>query len=233
MSERGEATRPRQLTLELSLEPSFREEDFLLAHSNMVALATLRRWPHWPGRRLIITGPPGSGKSHLAAIFAQRAQARVLRAAAIRLADVPALAHAPALAIDDADIAPIDEAALFHLLNLMDERGHFVVMTAKSPPDLWGLRTPDLLSRLRLSPLAPLGPPDEALVRDVLVKLFADHQLVVEPSVVAWLTRHLERSLGAARAAVETLDREALSLGRRVTRPLASRVLALNDAGEE
>ena len=224
---------PRQLALELSLAPSFREEDFLLAHSNNVALAMLRRWPHWPGRRLIIAGPTGSGKSHLAAIFAQRAQARMLRGGAIRLADVPLLAHAPALVIDDADRAPIEETALFHLLNLMDERGHFVVMTARTAPDAWGLTTPDLLSRLRLAPLVPLEPPDEALVHDVLVKLFADHQLVVEPPVVAWLTRHLERSLGAARAAVQKLDREALALGRRITRPLASTVLSLHDDGED
>ena len=219
--------RPRQLTLELPLEPSYRADDFLQAHSNNAAYATIMRWPHWLGRRLLITGPPGSGKSHLAAIWAQRASARMVRANALALPDLSALALSAALVIEDANQAPVQEAALFHLLNLADERGHFVLLTASAAPDSWGLKTPDLLSRLRLAPLAELGAPDEPLVRDVLVKLFADRQLAVEPALVAWLARHVERSLGAARALVDRLDREALAQGKRITRAMAAGILAL------
>ena len=227
------ALRPRQLTLELPLDPSYGADDFLVAHSNNEAFATLLRWPHWLGRRLILAGPGGSGKSHLAAIWAQRSGARVVSAGRLTLPDLPALALVPALVIEDADIAPVPEAALFHLLNLMEERGHFVVLTAKAPPDAWNLMTPDLLSRLRLARLVTLGPPDEALVRDVLVKLFADRQLTVEPSLVAFLARHVERSLGAARALVERLDREALAQGRRITRAMASPMLMDADKEDE
>ena len=102
-----------------------------------------------------------------------------------------------------------------------------MLLTASAAPDSWGLKTPDLLSRLRLAPLAELGEPDEPLVRDVLVKLFADRQLAVEPALVAWLARHVERSLGAARALVDRLDREALAQGKRITRAMAAGILAL------
>ena len=223
---------PRQLTLELPLEPSYRAEDFLVARSNNAAYATLLRWPHWLGRRVLLAGPAGSGKSHLAAIWAQRSGARVKRAGGLTVAEAPALAAASALVIEDADHAPVPEAALFHLLNLAEEHGAFVLLTASAAPDAWGLTTKDLLSRLRLAQLLELGAPDEALVRDVLVKLFADRQLMVEPALVAYLARHVERSLGAARALVDRLDREALAQGKRITRAMAAQVLALdvNDA---
>lgn len=217
--------RPRQLTLELPLAPSYSADDFLVAHSNNTAFATVLRWPQWPGRRLIIAGPAGSGKSHLAAIWAQRSGARIVKAARLTLADLPVLALHTALVVEDADQAAAREAELFHLLNLMEERGHFVILTAQSPPDNWKLATPDLLSRLRLAPLVRLGPPDAALVHDVLVKLFADRQLAVDPPLVAYIARHVERSLGAARALVERLDREALAQGRRITRAMAAAIL--------
>ncbi len=133
------------------------------------------------------------------------------------------LGHASLL--DDADRCGAPEAALFHLLNLVRERRGFLLLTATAPPDRWGVRMPDLLSRLRLAPMLELGAPDEALLRAVLVKLFADRQLLVDESVVAYLTLRLGRSLGDARRVVGALDRTALARNQRVTRPMAASVL--------
>ena len=119
-----------------------------------------------------------------------------------------------------------DEAALFHLINLLKETGGALVATAASPPDAWGLRTPDLLSRLRLAPSVAIESPDEALMRAVLVKLLVDRQLVVDTALVDYVALRLERSLDAARRFVARLDDEALARGRRVTRAIAAEVLA-------
>jgi chromosomal replication initiation ATPase DnaA len=218
---------PRQLALDLPVAPRFGSEDFLVSPSNEEAYARIEAWPDWPDRVLVLTGPPGSGKSHLAAIFAERAGALTVPVSAVTAGAVPDLSRADALVIEDADRPEgRDEAALFHLLNLARERASSVVVTGSSAVEAWGIATPDLRSRLRLAPGVRLAPPDEALLKVVLVKLFLDRQLVVDTSVVDALALRLDRSLARARDVVAVLDREGLSRRRRITRPLALATLA-------
>lgn len=217
--------RPGQMSLDLPFEPRYGEEDFLVSASNEAAYSAIEAWPGWHDPVLILSGPAGAGKSHLAAIWAERAGARRLSAPSLPLADLPALAASGAILIEDADTLGNAEAPLFHLLNLVREVRCSLLMTAKAAPDLWGLKTRDLLSRLRLAPLVEIGAPDEALVRAVLVKQFVDRQLVVDTSVVDYLALRIERSLDAARDIVARLDREALARGRRITRAMAGEVL--------
>ncbi len=221
---------PKQLTLELPMEPRFGREDFLVSPSNATAWDMFERWPQWPERVMLLVGPTGAGKSHLAAIWAARAKARILTGRALPLADLEALGRAGTVLVEDADDAPGIEKELFHLLNLVREGGSWLVLTARRWPDGWGLATKDLLSRLRLAPAIEIGEPDDALVRAVLVKLFVDRQLVVDTTVVEYLAVRIERSLDAARNVVEALDREALALGRPVTRPMAGEILRRMEA---
>lgn len=230
MAERRD--RDRQLALDLASGPSYGEEDFLVGPSNEDAYGALEAWPGWSHPVLRLEGPPGSGKSHLAAIWAARAGARRIAAAEVADAAVPALARAEALLVEDADRGPRDEAALFHLMNVARERGASLVITASAPPDAWGLATPDLLSRLRLAPVARLAPPDDGLFKAVLVKLFVERQLVVDTTVVDYLALRLERSLAAASEAVAALDAEALAQRRRITRSMAADWIARR-TGEE
>lgn len=214
-----------QLALNLPLEPRFGREDFLVSPSNEQAWTIFERWPEWPGRMLLLLGPTGAGKSHLAAIWAQRARARVLSAASLPLADLPAVAASGAVLVEDADRAPLAEAELFHLINLVQAGQGYLAITARAWPDAWGVKTRDLLSRLRLAPAIEIGEPDDPLIRAVLVKLFLDRQLVVDTSVVEYLAVRIERSLDAARQVVDMLDKEALAAGRPITRPMAAEVL--------
>ena len=228
------AERPaRQLPLDFPVRPSFAPEDFLVGASNKAALDIVERWPDWPDPVLVLAGPEGSGKSHLAAMWAARAGGRVLPAGAIGSEAVPDLAGYPALVVEDADRGLTDEAGLFHLINARRGGGLPLLLTARGAPDRWGLTTADLLSRLRLAPLVEIGAPDDSLLRAVLVKLFLDRQLVVDTGVIDYLATRAERSLAAARAIVEALDREALSHGRRPTRALAAGLLASMEPTEE
>lgn len=223
---------PRQLVLDLPVDPRFGREDFLVSRSNENAFRLIESWPDWPEPLLHLQGPRGSGKSHLAAIWATRAGARTVQAPAVGAGNVPHLAADKALVLEDVDDTPLDEPALFHLLNLARERRLPLLFTTAQRLDSTRIATPDLLSRLRLAPSVALGYPDDALLRAVLVKLFGDRQLVVEANVVAYLATRIERSLAAAAQVVAALDKEALSRGRRVTRAIAAEIIGADPDSE-
>jgi chromosomal replication initiation ATPase DnaA len=218
-------TSPHQLNLALGHRESFDRADFLCGQGNKAALALIDSWAEWPSRAMALTGPEGSGKSHLAAIWARAAGAGLIASHAIDAPTVPQALSRGALAIEDADRGKLNEAALFHLLNLAREQSAYVLITARQTPASWPVTLPDLASRLRALPVVTLHPPDDALLAAVLVKLFADRQLAVDERLIEFLVQRIERSFAAARAAVAELDHEAMRLKRPVSRALAAEIL--------
>ncbi|MBI4275616.1 MAG: chromosomal replication initiator DnaA [Rhizobiales bacterium] len=217
----GSIASPRQLALALGHSESFARDDFLEGPANAGALALVDRWPDWPSRTVVLVGARGSGKSHLAAIWATQAGARFISARALEATSLPAAFATGALVVEDLAENRFDEHALFHLLNLAREEGAYLLFTARSAPAGWTVATADLASRLRALPVVTLQPPDDALLRAVLVKLFADRQLTVEESLISYLASRIERTFPAAREAVAELDRAALREKRPVNRALA------------
>jgi chromosomal replication initiation ATPase DnaA len=213
---------PRQLVLALGHAESFAREDFLAGPSNRAALALIERWPDWPAPAMALVGPEGSGKSHLAAIWAEAAGARVLAGRLLGEVDLPGALATGALVLEDVDPVGLDERALFHLINLVREQGAFLLITARQPPAGFPVGIRDLASRLRSVPAVTLAAPDDALLRALIVKLAADRQLAVDEALVNYLANRIERSFAAARAAVERLDQEAMRRHRPVTRALAA-----------
>lgn len=218
----GHPVSPLQLVLALGHAESFAREDFLAGPSNAAALKLVERWPDWPSRVMALVGPEGSGKSHLAAVWAETAGARILSARLLGETDLPAALATGALVLEDLDPARLDERALFHLLNLAREDEAFVLMTARTPPAAFPVVLRDLASRLRAVPTVALAPPDDALLRSLIVKLAADRQLSVDEALVSYLANRIERSFAAARAAVNRIDQEAMRQHRPVTRALAA-----------
>ncbi|HEX5508762.1 MAG TPA: chromosomal replication initiator DnaA [Pseudolabrys sp.] len=214
--------RPRQLALAFEHAESFAREDFLSGPPNETALALIERWPDWPTRIVVVVGPEGSGKSHLAAIWAADAGARSVSAHALAQVDLPGALAMGALVVEDVAPDASDERALFHLLNLAREEDAFVLLTAVSVPSGWTVNIPDLASRLRALPVVTLAAPDDGLLRSVIVKLAADRQLAVDEALVSYLVTRIERSFAAARDAIARLDREAMRQHRPVTRALAA-----------
>lgn len=215
---------PEQLVLELPHRAAMGFEDFLVSQSNAAAVALVDRWPDWPVGAAVICGAKGSGKTHLANVWRLRSQAAVISAAAISSADVPRLAAAGALVVEEL-AAIADEAALFHLLNLVREQRLQVLLTSEAAPGGLAVALPDLLSRLKALPVAEIAPPDDALLRAVLVKLFADRQLAIEPKLVDFVLLRMERSMAAAARFVAEADRRALVAQRRLTKALAQEAL--------
>jgi chromosomal replication initiation ATPase DnaA len=213
-----------QLAFDLEPAENFSRDDFIRGAGNAAALDLVDSWPNWPARTVAIVGPEGSGKSHLAAIWASAAGARRLASRALEESVVPAALATGALALECGD-AELDERALFHLLNLVQEQRGSLLLTARAAPTAWLIGLPDLASRLRAVPVVTLAAPDDAMLRAVLVKLFADRQIAVDEALISYLMVRIERSFAAARAVVATLDREALRRQRPVTRALAGEIL--------
>ena len=216
---------PRQLTLALDHAESFARDDFLSGPSNAAALALIESWPDWPSRSVVLVGPEGSGKSHLAAIWAAAGGARFLAARALAEASLPGALATGALVVEDIAAGAFDERELFHLINLAREEQAYLLLTARNSPAGWSTSLRDLGSRLKALPVAAMAAPDDALLRAVLVKLFTDRQLDVDENLVGFVMNRIERSFAAARAVVALLDREAMRQQRPLTRALAAGLL--------
>jgi chromosomal replication initiation ATPase DnaA len=223
----------RQLILDLPHQPGMERADFVTGEANRAAVALIDRWPDWPVRTVLLSGPAGAGKSHLAAIWRSESGAAAAAAAALGDAQAEALVAGGAVLVEDLHAPRRDERALFHLLNLARERGAAVLMTSREPAAGLRISLPDLASRLRAATPAALAAPDDDLLKRVLTKLFADRQIAVEPAVIAYTATRIERSLAAASRVVAWLDRESLAGGRAVTRPLAGQAVAALFGGEE
>lgn len=217
----------RQLAFDLPNAVAFRRGDFFASSANTEALAAIDAWKGWPGGKLVLVGPKGAGKTHLAHIWAEAAGADLIAAEDLAKADLPRLARHP-IAVENVDHIAGDraaETALFHLHNLLAGQG--LLLTAASPPRDWGLCLADLQSRVQAAAVALLQRPDDALLSAVLIKLFADRQITVPPNLIPYLVLRMDRSIAAARDLVALLDAHALARGRPVTRALAAEVLDL------
>ena len=216
---------PRQLAFALPHAESLSRDDFLEGSANAEALGLIDSWPDWPNRVMLLAGPEGSGKSHLAAIWAEEAGARSTMAHALAAATVPGALATGAVVVEDLTPGNFDERALFHLLNLAREDGAYVLITARTMPVAMEITLRDLRSRLRAVPVVQLKAPDDHLFRALVVKFCADRQMSIDENVVSYIASRIERSFVAARRTVELLDSEALRLGRPVTRALAAELL--------
>lgn len=216
--------RPKQIPLDLAVSPRLSRDDLLKGPSNQAAIEAIDRWPVWQNPIVILVGPAGSGKSHLAAIWQEKSNARLvvpedLREALKREVDTPLL-------IGDIGGAPIDDTALFHLVNTISQTGGSMLLTSRKPPQEWKLQLADLQSRMMAATIIAISEPDDALLASVIAKLFADRQVNVEANVISFLVNRMERSLAAAADIVERLDRLALEKNVRISRSLAGTLVS-------
>ncbi|MDZ4095767.1 MAG: DnaA/Hda family protein [Paracoccaceae bacterium] len=218
----------RQLAFDLPGLPALGRADYCVSATNAVALAAVEGWRDWPQGKMVLAGPAGAGKTHLACIWAAATGAVMMDARALAQADIAALGAQAAVVVEDCDGLAGDapgQEALFHLHNLLAAQGAPLLLTAATPPRDWGVTLPDLASRMQAAALTRLTAPDDALLSAVLIKLFSDRQITVAPVLISYLVARMDRSFEAARALVAALDAEALARGVAVTRQLAASLL--------
>ena len=214
----------QQLILNLPVRTSLDRGDFFVSEVNQLALARLEETATWPNGKMVLVGPEGSGKTHLAHIWAEQEGAHLIQPPDLERLDIGSIEES--VALDDADrIEGSAERALLHLHNQVAASGHCLLLTARRAPRYWKVGLPDLRSRMEATDVVRIDAPDEALLAAVLMKLFADRQNAVTPSAISWLTRHMDRSFAEAQRIVAAIDARALAERRKVTRDLAAEVL--------
>lgn len=214
-----------QLPLPLGHRAARGRADFLVGASNEQAVGWIDRWPDWPAPLLLLSGPEGSGKSHLADVWRARSAAARITAADLGSGDLPALLAPGALVVEDIHTLR-DEAALFHLLNLAREQGAWLLLTSRPGPAALGFATPDLVSRLRAAPHAAISEPDEALLTQLVAHHFSRRGIHAAPQMVDYVVNRIDRSAAAAREIVARIDDYALRRNRRLNMALLREVLA-------
>lgn len=216
-----------QMALPLSHRTALGDQDFLVSDCNVDAVGWVDRWPDWPAPLLVVHGPPGCGKSHLIAVWAKRARARLAVLADGELPDLSTATGKP-LAVDGLDRIAGDrtrEEALFHIYNgATPVTG--LMLTSRVPPGRLDFALPDLASRVRGAPTARIAEPDDTLLIAIMAKQFQDRQVMVDEGVLDYLLQRMVRSFEEARTLVAALDNAAMAGGKgRITRPIARRVL--------
>jgi chromosomal replication initiation ATPase DnaA len=210
----------RQLRLKLRQPASYSRQNFVTGPSNAQARDRLEAWPAWHGGALALVGPEGVGKTHLAKLWAARAEAVELDRAA---PDIVLAAGRPAL-VEDIDRG-IDPEALFHLINMAAQDGGALLLTARVAPAAWPAPLRDLRSRLNALPVAEIEPPDDAVLEAILRKLFRERNIRPPKEVFPYLLFRMERSIAAARDIVRRLDETADHERRPISRALARQIL--------
>lgn len=237
--------RPRQISLDLSHTTGFSRDELVVSPANIAAVTLVDNWPQWPASFMVLAGPAGSGKSHLASIWAAKAGAKTRSVGTLFKSSYETGEN---ILIDGLDTGGLDtgglgtgglgteafdEIALFHLINSVRESGCSLLITSRRWPAQWPVTLPDLISRIKSAPTVEISEPDDALLTGVIAKLFADRQLSVEPQLVSFLVSRIERSLATAQDVVTRLDKAALESKSRISRQMANLVLTELDFGQK
>lgn len=217
-----------QLPFDLTVPAAHRRDDLIESKANKMAISMLDSWPRWLGHVSVLAGPIGAGKTHIANVWAEKSKAVQCKCADLssnidRFVDLSS--SGTCILIEDAGSDVIDETAMFHLLNAVKQGGGYCLITSRSWPVEWHVSLADLASRLKAVQVFELSEPDDVLLHQVMVKLFADRQLTVDEKIIDYCVLRMERSLESVGRLVDAMDAEALSRQSSITRATASSAL--------
>jgi chromosomal replication initiation ATPase DnaA len=223
--------RAEQLSLLLASEPDYSPNSFFVTDSNRQAWSWLNEWTSWPAHGLILTGAAQSGKTHLAKAWQSHTDAQFINTEALASNLDELCKHKKFFVLEDVDtlVPQLDQSLLFHFFNSSREHNAYVLLTARTNPKDWPLSLADLQSRLLSLPLVTLYEPDDDLLRAMMLKLFGDRQMDIDPKVINYLLPRVERSYAAVSDLVKAVEKESVQHNQRITIPFLKDILEEED----
>lgn len=218
-----------QQVLNLPTKTTYEAADFFVSASNQLAFQWVQSWPEWPHHCLILYGPKGCGKTHLAYLWMQRSGATIIPYDKLKSKNLDELCQShKTLVIEDIP-QDFEDTLLFHLYNAVQQANGSLLITTDIPPQSWSIELPDLRSRIKACMWSEIHPADDVLLNAVIHKILADEQITVPEQVISYMLSHLDRSFEAISEAVRKVNRYAFSKRRKITLSLVREALSMNE----
>ena len=209
----------RQLPFEFECRNDMGRDDYMVSKCNEEAFKLVDSWPNWFGSGLFIYGPKGCGKSHLSHLFADKVRTFGTKPVSVKIIDASAVNMRNARRLAEENVAIVVEnvaprnnsEALFHLFNLFNVSGKYMLWTAETSPNKMNFGLKDLQTRLNMLPRAAISEPDDFMLQMLIVKLFNDRQIIISPEIVNYIINNAPRSFEYVEAIVDETDKISLA----------------------
>ncbi|MDF2964854.1 MAG: hda [Rickettsiaceae bacterium] len=217
----------QQLLLDFPHNKQYFKEDFITTEANQIAYDYITNWPENWGVNpykyaIIISGPAGCGKTHLAHIWQRESKAYFISPNE----DLSVkLSHYESFILEDIDNKIWDETYLFHIFNQLHEAKKYALFTTQLRPVEISFILADLKSRLNSLFSLNITCPSDELMKIMLLKHFSERELKVSLDVVNYLASRIPRTFSEVTNIVDLLDKTALLQKRNITIPLVKDVL--------